>query len=479
MGNTVDTVENTQRKFGIRDKLAYAAGDFGCNMSFALKGTLSIFWTQYIGIDSILFAGLLLAVQVWDAINDPLIGTMIDADRRTYKLGKFRTYIMIGSIGLLFAGALCFVPIPNAPSIAKSIVFIAGYVLWDAFYTIANVPYGSMLPLISADDGERAQLSTWRSVGSMFGNGITMALLPVLIYDKENNLAGERVFLIAIAMGLLGFLAFQFMIHNTVERVDISVTCKEDVPKFNFFKAVWNFCRNRPALGATLAPVGMFIGMYGGQTAATVMFQSYFHKASLSGLLQIIGYLPLFLFMPFIRRIVDKWGKKEATAATSLLSILACVLMFFLPITPDAKGVAIFLACQILNGLGQGVYQCISYSMMADAIDYNEWKHGQREEGTIYALHSFCRKLAQGVGPSLGLVLAVWLGYVAENQANQTPDVAKNMLYLYIGMTLIGAILRWVSVALVYNLDKKTLAEMQADLAARRSADNAESTEAK
>ena len=80
---------NGQRKFGWIDKLAYAAGDFGCNMSFGLKGTLTIFWTQFMGIDQVVMAGLLLLVQVWDAINDPLIGAMVDADRHKYKRNKF------------------------------------------------------------------------------------------------------------------------------------------------------------------------------------------------------------------------------------------------------------------------------------------------------------------------------------------------------------------------------------------------------
>jgi len=143
-----------------------------------------------------------------------------------------------------------------------------------------------------------------------------------------------------------------------------------------------------------------------------------------------------------------------------------------LPITPDAKGILIFTLCQILNGLGQAVYQCVSYSMMADAIDYNEWKHGVRDEGTTYALHSFFRKLAQSIGPSICLVLATWLGYVAANEANQTPEVAKNMLYLYVGMTLFGAVLKWVAIALVYNLDKKTVDQMQTELAQRRTEKN-------
>lgn len=104
------------RKFGMIDKLAYGAGDFACNMSFALKGYLMVFWTQYMGITEATYATLLILVQIWDAVNDPLIGAMIDSDRRKYKRGKFKAYIFAGSLGLIIAGALCFIPAPNAPS---------------------------------------------------------------------------------------------------------------------------------------------------------------------------------------------------------------------------------------------------------------------------------------------------------------------------------------------------------------------------
>ena len=92
------------RKFGMLDKVAYAAGDFGCNMSFALKGTVQTFWLVYMMLETGLLSALLLLVQIWDAINDPMIGSMIDADRRKYKMGKFKTYIFIGACGLLVAG---------------------------------------------------------------------------------------------------------------------------------------------------------------------------------------------------------------------------------------------------------------------------------------------------------------------------------------------------------------------------------------
>ena len=113
MAKPIRLDESGYRNFGLRDMLAYGAGDFGCTMSFGLKGTLIIFLTQYMGLDTMLYALLYAIVQIWDAINDPLLGSMIDSDRRKYKLGKFRTYILVGSIGLLFAGALCFLPVPN------------------------------------------------------------------------------------------------------------------------------------------------------------------------------------------------------------------------------------------------------------------------------------------------------------------------------------------------------------------------------
>ena len=259
---------NGKPKFGIRDKLAYAAGDLGCNMSFSLKSTVQTFWLVFMTLETGLLSILLLLVQIWDAVNDPLLGTLIDHDRRNYRHGKFKTYIFIGACGLLFGGAAVFLPFPGAPTVVKAILFILGYVIWDAFYTVANVPYGSMLSLVTNDVGERAQLSTWRSIGSMIGNMLPMVLLPMLIWEKAvwdgttdflnkieipreftkeqflmnpetgtayqigekilspvtgkqvEVLRGDVVFWAALIMGILGFLCFLFMLKNITIRVD-------------------------------------------------------------------------------------------------------------------------------------------------------------------------------------------------------------------------------------------------------------------
>ena len=451
------------RKFGIRDCLAYAAGDLGCNMSFALKGTMSIFWTQFMGMD-LWYALLLIIVQVWDAINDPLIGSLIDADKRTYKRNKFLAYILVGSIGLIVGGACCFLPFPNAPVWAKFVIFIAGYVVWDAFYTVANVPYGSLLSLISNDVKDRASLSAWRSIGSIFGNMLPMVILPFIIYDKDNNLIGERVFIAALIMGVLGFICFQFMIRNTEIRVDTDVVCNEDAPKFNVITAMANFVKNRPAVGATIAAMGMFIGMQGATTAVTVIFQSYFKNVQISGIVQLFAMIPIVAFTPLARNMVAKFGKKELATFGSICSIVAGLGLFI--VTPDNTGLdlIIYILCQLVFSLGMGIYSTVSWAMMGDAIDYNEWKTGKREEGTVYSLHSFFRKLAQGVGPALVLVVMVALGYVGENEGNQVWEVAVRMRYLVAGTFLFSAVMQFIGLGLIYNLDKKTLAEMNTAL---------------
>ncbi len=470
MAKTVQLDANGYRKFGMRDKLAYAAGDFGCNMSFALKGTMTIFWTQFMGINSVTMATLLLLVQIWDAINDPLIGSIIDADKHQYKRNKFLTYIWFGSCGLLVAGAACFLPLRGLPNMVKCILFIAGYILWDAFYTIANVPYGSMLSLITKDAVERAQLSTFRSVGSMGGNIVTMVALPFLIYDASNNLKGETVFWIALLMGGIGFLCFQFMIKNTVVRVEQNVTLSEEPQKFNVFKAFGNFMRNRAAVGATLAPMGQFIGMYAGTTASTVLFQSYFQNVQISGLLSMLSMMGMFIWMPLVTPVVKKFGKKEAATAGLLLYCLSFLVCLILPITPDGKGLALWAAVQVVAALGSGILTCISWSLMADAMDYEEWKFGTRNEGTTYALHSFFRKLAQGIGPSIGLVLIAMLGYDESLKAAQTMETAMRLRYYVPACNLFAGVMQIIGIGLIFPLTKGKLAEMQADLAARKAA---------
>ena len=508
-----------KRKFGMRDKLAYAAGDLGCNMSFALKGTVQTFWLVYMMLETGLLSILLLLVQIWDAVNDPIIGSMIDGDTRKYKMGKFKTYIFVGACGLLLGGAAVFLPFPKAPVVLKAVLFVLGYIVWDAFYTVANVPYGSMLSLVTEDNAERAQLSTWRSIGSMIGNILPMTILPMLIWQKVTYdgttdfldkivipegftkeqflvnpetglpyeigdkilspesgkqveiLLGDRVFWAALIMGVLGFLAFLFMIKNITIRVDENtVKTNEGGEKFNIISSFGKFMKNRPAVGCTLAAMGMFLGMNAASTANTSMFATYFNMASMSGIVQMIGFLPMFIFMPFIKKIVVKFGKKEASVAGTIVSLIGGAFMLVFPLVSNTSlALVLYLIGLSVFGIGMGVYTCVSWAMMGDAIDYNEWKFGTREEGTVYALHSFFRKLAQGLGPSIVLLIMGLLGYEAsKGTIAQTAQTSYNMCWLVAGLYLFSAVMQFIGLAVIYNLDKKTTEQMGTELAARK-----------
>ena len=499
---TIELDANGYRKYGMRDNLAYAAGDLGCNMSFALKGTIMpLFWTQVMGL-SAWYSILIVILQVWDAINDPLIGTIIDSDRHKYKRNKFLQYIWAGSIGLIIGGACCFLPIPQAPEWARIIIFMAGYVIWDAFYTVANVPYGSLLSLISKEPADRASLSAWRSVGGMVGNLVPMVILPMLVYNEDKSLNGPMVFIAALVMGVLGFICFQFMIKNTVVRVDTEINVNEDQPKFDIFKAMGNFLKNRAAVGATVAAMGMFIGMQGASTAVAVTFQIYFDNPDISGVVSAFAMLPIVLFTPLARKMVTKYGKKEMSKIGALCYIVGAAVLLLaplgiIPVTEEntAIDLVVFIIAQLIMALGLGIYSTISWAMMGDAIDYNEWKTGKREEGVVYSLHSFFRKLAQGVGPAIALTIMQVMGYV--NNANLLSDgktytdaldangkynvinvewlswdFAQNTRFLVAILYLVAGVMLFVGLGVIYNLDKKTLDEMNADLAERH-AENA------
>ena len=535
-----EQVKSQQRAFGIRDKLAYAAGDAGCNLSFGLKGTVQTFWLVFMMMETGLFSILLLLVQAWDAINDPLIGTLIDNDKRKYKLGKYKTYILIGALGLLVGGAAVFLPFPKADMVVKSILFVLGYIIWDAAYTMANVPYGTMLNLVTEDDQERASLSVFRSIGGAVGGMVPGIILPMLIWEKitwtaagvdgfwskiaptlegtgltkddfthvPNNtvyfpetagdayqvgdavyspltgaqlehLLGDRVFWAALIMGLFAFVFFIFMIKNITIRgneyahVENEGNTEAKEEKVNIIKSFGTFIKNRPAVGCTIAAMGMFLGMQSASTANTIMFATHFGNASMSGLVMMVGFLPMFIFMPFATKLVKKYGKKEVAAIGSIAGLIGAAILLVFPLCPRSIQLLVYMAGLIFFGLGMGFYNCVSWAMMGDAIDYQEWKTGKREESVVYSLHSFFRKLAQGVGPAavIAIMGTSLIGYDEKlGTIGQSATTASNMCWLVAILYTISAVSQFVGVALVYNINKKTLAQMHEDLKAKHEA---------
>lgn len=451
------------RPFGAKDKWSYAMGDFGCNMSFALNSYLMLFYTQYIGLSLTTWGVIILLLKIWDGINDPIMGGLMDS-LKPGKRGKFKSYIFFGSFLLVVSGAMCFLPIPNAPYWAKILVCVAGYLVWDMSYTIVNVPYGAMNAVITADPTERAQLSTYRSLGAFIANIVIMVALPLFCYDAANNLVGSRLFIIALIMGVAAFFAFQILLKGTVERVQTNVEDVGDRPKYNYWKAMASFFKNRAAVGTTIAAMASLIMMSGLSSAIQILFQSFFQNAQMSGIITFISYLPMLIVIPFIKPIVKRFGKKEAAAYPLLAGVVASLLMALLPIQPNRSGLIVWVALSIVISFSFSIFTMVGWAMVADCIDYQEIRTGRREEGTVYATYSLGRKLAQGFGASIIAFLLLLTGYISENGAAQTMEVADNIRrmigFVYFGgLTLMFVFLQWV-----YNLDKKAVAEMETKL---------------
>ena len=451
------------RPFGIRDKIGYALGDLGCNLSFSLISAFMLdFYTQYIGIPGAIWSVIIIVTKVWDGVNDPIMGGIMDSVRIGRSGSKFKPWMSIAAIGLTVTGALVFLPVPNAALWLKVTLCIVTYLLWDICYTLMNVPYGSLSAAITADPLERTSLSTWRSIGAAIGGGISM-LLPLLLYDDNQNLNGDILIWVALAMGAVALVVYILCIKMTTERVVVPPERRE---KINYLKTLKGFITNRPLLALCLASFASIVFFLSSTQTAKWLFQIHFHNTDMISVATIISYLPMVFFIPFTSKLVAKFGKKYSVGMPFALSIAAAVVMLCIPIPGNQTGMIIYIVGLMLIQSGGGMFNLITWAMVNDCIDYQQLKTGMREEGSVYAMYSLFRKIAQGVSLSLPLLCMQAVGYnpQADPIGNQDPGVPEAMVKMSIGLMLIGAVIMFVSFMLIYNLGKKEVADMQAKL---------------
>ena len=456
-------IRKEARPFGIRDKVGYALGDLGCNLSFSLISAFMLdFYTQYMGIPGTIWSVIIIVTKVWDGVNDPIMGGIMDSVRIGRSGSKFKPWMSIAAIGLTVTGALVFLPVPNAALWLKVTLCIVTYLLWDICYTLMNVPYGSLSAAITADPLERTSLSTWRSIGAAIGGGISM-LLPLLLYDDNQNLNGDILIWVALAMGAVALAVYILCIKMTTERVVVPPERRE---KINYLKTLKGFITNRPLLALCLASFASIVFFLSSTQTAKWLFQIHFHNTDMISVATIISYLPMVFFIPFTSKLVAKFGKKYSVGMPFALSIVAAVVMLCIPIPGNQTGMIIYIVGLMLIQTGGGMFNLITWAMVNDCIDYQQLKTGMREEGSVYAMYSLFRKIAQGVSLSLPLLCMQAVGYnpQADPIGNQDPGVPEAMVKMSIGLMLIGAVIMFVSFMLIYNLGKKEVADMQAKL---------------
>lgn len=450
--------------FGFKDKIGYAMGDFGCNLSFSLISAFMIdFYTQYIKIADVAWMVIIILTKVWDGINDPIMGSIVDRVRIGKSGSKFKPWIRIGAIGLIFTGALVFLPIPDAAGWVKITVCIVTYLLWDVCYTLLNVPYGALNSAISADPIERTQLSTWRSIGAAVGGAICV-VLPLFVYDENNSIIGGRLIWMGLIMGLVAFVAYTLLLKLTTERVHVDAPQKQ---KINYIETVKAFFKNRPLIAMCIASFALLVFFMSCTTTTKWLFQVYFGNAgTMVTVATVVAYLPMVFFIPFTSKIVKKLGKKKATALPLISSIVAAFVMLFVPVSPDSKGGIIYMIGLMCIQTGGGLFQLICWAMITDCIDYQQLETGKREEGSVYAFYSFFRKVSQGVALVLPLACMSAVGYnsKAEPISNQLPGVGERMVKMSVILMLVGAVMMFLALMFVYNLGKSEVARISREL---------------
>ena len=436
------------RPFGARDKIGYAMGDLGCNLSFQLISSyMFLFYTQCIGLTTKNWAWIIVVSKIWDAVNDIIIGGMVDRHRLSKK-SKFMPWIAIGSVGLLAFSILLFLPVQQLSQAGKAIWCLLIYGLYTTAYTMVNVPYGSLHSVITEDPKQRTSLSTFRSIGAGVAAVLVM-LLPQVVY-VDNVLSESRMFLVAVVFSVVAFFVFILLRKMVTERV----VREERVEKVSYLSTIKSFFTNRALLAITIATFAVVAFHNSSASVNNLVFQFYFHDAEKASFAMIASYVPLLAPMPFASRIVGKVGKKRFIVLGGLGSMLAGILMLFLPITPDTKGMVLYIAGLMLVNIGSCVFQIIVWAIVADCIEMSYRKKGVREEGSLYAIYSFFRNLAQGVGSAVVALSLSAAGYV-ESAPVQTDEASAKFKTLYILLLVAGLAVMTVSMKFIYNIDLK------------------------
>lgn len=440
------------RPFGMRDKIGYGLGDFGCNMSFAfINNYLMVFYVTCMGIKAKHFAIIILLAKIFDAINDPIIGGICDASKPG-KDGKFKPWIKWASLPLLVSSILMFIYAPNAPYALKIAMCLGLYCVWSVAYTSVNVPYGSMQSVITTQSDERSSLSTWRSVGAMLAQIPVMVLLPKLVYDsKTSNPRGNVFIYIVGVMGLIGFVSFILLRKLTTERVEPTVN---NVQKFNYFKTLASFFKNKPMMGVTISSVAYLALMMTVTNSMQYVFMCYFKNTKIIPIATVIAGLPIGLGIVITKPLLKKFTKKQLCTYPFAISAVAAGIATFVRFDNPYVWIA-FIG---ISMFGTCFYLTLMWALVADCIDYQEEKTGRREEGSIYATYSLFRKIAQGVGASIIALSLDLTGYSEKLDALSQAEGVPEKIYTMTGaLPLIGALICLFSMHFLYNIkDKKS-----------------------
>ena len=419
------------RPFGIRDKIGYLLGDFGNDFTFILSSSFLLkFYTDVMHVNAGIVGLVMMFARFVDAFTDVTMGRICDR-MMPKRGGKFKPWILRICAPVAIASFLIYQSaFADRPLWFKVAWLVVTYILWGSvFYTSINIPYGSMASAISNEPDHRQSLSTFRTMGSSLAGVIIGAGVPLLAYDTRTvdgveiaEMNGARFTAIAGVFSLLAIGAYILCYFLTTERVTPTASAEEHKNN-NIKNLLINSLKNRSLLSIIAASVLMLLSQFTLQQMANYVYPDYYANTSAQSASTIAMMVGMIIAAGSAKPLARKFGKAELSAVSSVVASAVCFALFLI----RPQNVWVYVAFNFFAWLGLGVFSMVSWALITDVIDDSELKHGIREDGSIYALYSFARKLGQAAAAGLtGLLLTV-IGYEKVDGAPLSSSVREGI----------------------------------------------------
>lgn len=427
------------KPFGIKDKLGYMMGDFGNDFTFILSTMLlTKFYTDVMGVSAAVVGTIMMFARFVDAVTDVTMGRICDRSKVTPN-GKFKPWILRMCVPVALASFLMYQSgLSGLPTGVKIVYLAITYLLWGSFtYTGINIPYGSMASAISADAGDRQSLSTFRTMGGMLAGMVIGVGLPLIAYEKidgKETLIGSKVTLAAGIFSILAIVCYLLCYKLVTERVVVEST--QEGKGTSVGQMLKNAVKNRALISIVVASIVMLLAQLTMQNMAAYIFPDYYNNAAAQSASTMMMMVGMIVAAVVAKPLANKFGKAEVSVVSNLFAAIVMVVLWI--IRPES--VWVYCGLQMLCWLGLGVFSMVCWALITDVIDYSEIKNGVREDGSVYALYSFARKLGQALAAGLSGWLLTAIGYSSEAAAEGMVQTDSVLSGIYNISTLIPAV---------------------------------------
>jgi len=460
-----DTQLLTDKPFGGRDKFGYMFGDLGNTLTFSTVTTfLMIFYTNALGISAAIVGVLFLVARIIDAFADLGVGRLVDnSDLKAD--GRFHPWIRRMKYPLFFVSILLFLPWVSNLSMGIKIVYIfVTYITWGILYSTVNIPYGSMASAISSNPTDKTSLSTFRSIGAAIGTIVVSYFVPVFMYAKgSQQISPIRLFIIVTICAAGGIIAYTLLGHLTTERVRTEKS--ENIP----LKVVGKkLLEDRALIILVTIDILVCVGLFSYMAMVSYLFNDYFKDKGAMAIAMVSMSLATFVLAPFANKLYKRFGRKEITESFLAFSALMFALLWVL----HTHSVMTYLIISFVAALGMGMFNLMVWAFITDVIDNEQVETGMREDGVVYGVNSFARKVAQALAGGVAGLLLSFIGYKTSTSggALQTEAVNNSIYQLAVGIPTVCFGLGALIMFLWYPLNKKRVdenAKVLAELSAK------------